>query len=96
MFVALAPVVNLENANVKFLRFAKNLKFDSILLWFRHKLNKYELFKKGERIEDKGLCRFLPFCRAAASWLSDIGNPYDDPVVFKTSFGHYPNGASVN
>ena len=96
LFVALAPVVNLRNAQVSLLRVASTLKVDSAVFWFLHRMNKFELFPRGSKVEDKGLCRFVPGCRMTAGWLSAIGNPYDHPEMFSASFGHYPNGASVN
>lgn len=95
LFVALAPVVNLGNTDSSFIQFIARI--DGFLSFFaKMGSGTGELFRKGTKIRDNGgWCKFIPFCKKIAGFLDAIGNPYDNDKISEISFGHYPNGASL-
>lgn len=94
LFIALAPVVNLSNTESLFIQVIARL--DGILAPLAKMGGTGELFKKGTKINDNGgLCKIIPFCKKIAGFFDAIANPHDDPTISSVSFGHFPNGASV-
>jgi hypothetical protein len=95
LFVALAPVVNLSNTESTLLKFIARM--DGILAIFAKMGSSGELFRKGTKINDNGgwCTRFVPFCGKIFGFLDAIANPHDNQEIGDISFGHYPNGASI-
>ena len=94
LFIALAPVVNLSNTESLFIKVIARL--DGILAPLAKMGGTGELFKKGTKVNDNGgLCKIIPFCKKIAGFFDAIANPHDDPTISSVSFGHFPNGASV-
>jgi hypothetical protein len=92
LFVALAPVLKMENTGSTFIRSIS--KIQRLLEQTYTIFKTPELFQRGKKY-DRNFCRFVPLCGTITNFLDNVLNPFDDPKISVSASAHFPNGASL-
>ena len=75
LFVALAPVVKMDNTNSSFIR--NIAKVGGFLEKGYKMFNTPEIFQRGKKyLKERTFCRFIPLCGMVSSFLDSVLNPF--------------------